>query len=230
VGRGSTGEKMVEQISNAERYRAERNQQVKERRESIINTAQALFLEKGIVNTTMLDIAREAHISKVTLYRYFPSRDPIVFEVAVRMLGQIAETATRNIPENVTGVHGIRTASLNMIREFDSLQDAFHYFWMFDHLYSREYPSEELAQWFKQGMFQLFSQQYPTFRLETLNDETREEAVTLLNTVMSFLMRMAARGELMGVEQEVPLRKQIRNFESIIHHCFESFMLEGIDE
>jgi hypothetical protein len=38
---------------------------------------------------------------------------------------------------------------------------------------------------------------------------------------MSFLEKMAARGELMGVEQSIPLPKQIRHFEQIVDHCLD---------
>jgi hypothetical protein len=38
----------------------------------------------------------------------------------------------------------------------------------------------------------------------------------LFNTIMSFLEKMAARGELMTKEQEVPLQTQLEAFEEIV--------------
>jgi AcrR family transcriptional regulator len=112
------------EISNAERYRRERQQQVQDRRASIIDAAECLFLDKGLANTAMIEIAQKAHISKVTLYRYFSSRDQIAFKVAIRMLEQIATTATQKIPKNVAGIEAVRMGFLNMIREFGALRDA----------------------------------------------------------------------------------------------------------
>ena len=53
--------------SNLERYRAERENRESERRTAIVDTAEALFLERGIVDTTMMDIADRAGVSRVTL-------------------------------------------------------------------------------------------------------------------------------------------------------------------
>jgi hypothetical protein len=48
-----------------------------------------------------------------------------------------------------------------------------------------------------------------------------EQQVTILNTIMSFLEKMAARGPLMANEQGVPISKQIEVFrrfiDAIIH-------------
>ena len=98
---------MEKEISNSERYRRERAHQVEERRDAIIVAATEMFLEKGLEHTSMLDIANQANISKVTLYRYFPNRDPIAFEVAVRMLKTIMTTASQNVSEGATAMDGI---------------------------------------------------------------------------------------------------------------------------
>lgn len=46
-------------------------------RSSILETAKKLFLEKGIQQTTMDDIAKEADYSKSTIYVYFKSKEEI---------------------------------------------------------------------------------------------------------------------------------------------------------
>ncbi len=47
-------------------------------REKIASAASALFLEKGIAETSMDDIAKAARYSKATLYVYFESKEEIV--------------------------------------------------------------------------------------------------------------------------------------------------------
>lgn len=54
----------------------------KRRREAILNQAEKLFLQKGIDNTTMDDIANEAGIGIATLFRYFPKKELIIQSVA----------------------------------------------------------------------------------------------------------------------------------------------------
>jgi len=46
-------------------------------RTNIISAAKRLFLEKGIAQTTMDDIAKEADYSKSTVYAYFKSKEEI---------------------------------------------------------------------------------------------------------------------------------------------------------
>lgn len=46
-------------------------------RTNILQTAKLLFIEKGIAQTTMDDIAREAEYSKSTIYVYFKSKEEI---------------------------------------------------------------------------------------------------------------------------------------------------------
>jgi len=45
---------------------------------NILNAAKKLFSEKGITQTTMDDIAKEAEYSKSTIYAYFESKDEIL--------------------------------------------------------------------------------------------------------------------------------------------------------
>ena len=58
--------------------------QVDEQRSSILDAAEALFLQNGLDSTRMIDIAAQAGITKVTLYRYFPNRDVIALEIHAR--------------------------------------------------------------------------------------------------------------------------------------------------
>jgi len=56
-----------------ERKRREKEQRLQE----ILNAAKGLFTEKGFDNTTMLDIAEAAELSRRTLYHYFKSKEDI---------------------------------------------------------------------------------------------------------------------------------------------------------
>lgn len=47
-------------------------------RENIVSAASALFMEKGIVATSMDDIAKAAGYSKATLYVYFENKEEII--------------------------------------------------------------------------------------------------------------------------------------------------------
>lgn len=57
-----------------------------ENRSRIITSAIEIFKNKGIVATTMTDIAREVNYDRRTLYRYFSNKDELVLEVVVSIL------------------------------------------------------------------------------------------------------------------------------------------------
>lgn len=50
----------------------------------LLDAAEACFQRFGIANTTVEDVAREASVSRATVYRYFPGRDAIVSGVILR--------------------------------------------------------------------------------------------------------------------------------------------------
>lgn len=53
-----------------------------EAKEKILGSAEELFIRYGIRSVTMDDVAREASMSKKTLYQYFDNKDGLVSEVA----------------------------------------------------------------------------------------------------------------------------------------------------
>jgi len=72
-------------------------------RQSIIDTATQLFIQKGITETTMDDIAKAADYSKSTIYVYFKSKDEIFNHIVynnILMLKSSLEEAIKS-SENV---------------------------------------------------------------------------------------------------------------------------------
>ena len=187
--------------------------QLPSRRQSILDTSERLFLDKGLERTTMADIARAERISTVTLYRYFPSRDPISFEIAARMLRKIAASPRVRV-RRLTN-ESIRQIALGLIDCFFDLRDAYRYMGMFDHLYGDRYPDEKLAAWYKEMVLSL---EWGGISLSDTGvaSKKRQKAVVLLNAVICYLERMAARGDLLSEEQGVPLVVQLEHFRDMI--------------
>ena len=53
-------------------------------RDRLLDAAETCLQSKGLSGTTMEDIARQAGVSRATVYRYFPSRESVVSGVIVR--------------------------------------------------------------------------------------------------------------------------------------------------
>ena len=186
--------------------------QVDEQRNAILDAAETLFLQKGLENTTMGDIARETGIHRATVYRYFSDRDPIAFEIAVRMLKKIK--AATDVSEKSVYLHAIKENTLAMIDQFYQLRDAYRFLGMFDHLYGDSYPNETLAAWFKE---QVNTMRWGKGRFQgEIPGEVRPKVVMLLNAIMSFLEKMAARGELMASEQDVSLDEELMLYKRMV--------------
>ena len=67
-------------------------------RERILEAAYACVARYGLAKTTMEDVAREARLSRATVYRYFPrGKDQLVAEVVSWEAGRFFERLTRAV-------------------------------------------------------------------------------------------------------------------------------------
>lgn len=69
-------------------------------RENILRAAEKLFLEKGIENTTMDNIAKEAQYSKATIYVYYKNKEELISSITLLSmklyLTHITEAVSKN--------------------------------------------------------------------------------------------------------------------------------------
>lgn len=81
-------------------------------KEHITNTAMELFLSKGIQETSVEEIAKLGNISRVTIYKYFPSKLDIVEAVFIQYLTFcspcVRETFFNKKYDQATGYEQIR--------------------------------------------------------------------------------------------------------------------------
>jgi len=77
----------------------------RKKRDAVIETALAMFMENGFENVSVDDIIDETGISKGTFYHYFASKDEIVWELTRRQMEQIREWQ-RTTPSNVHSIEG----------------------------------------------------------------------------------------------------------------------------
>ncbi|WP_167955263.1 TetR/AcrR family transcriptional regulator [Anaerosporobacter faecicola] len=66
---------------------------------NIIETAKQLFTEKGIVQTTMADIAKTADYSKSTIYVYFKSKEEIYHHIILEYMTTLRDGLTTVMQE-----------------------------------------------------------------------------------------------------------------------------------
>ncbi len=185
------------------------NHQVDEQRESILAVAQALFLQQGLENTTMVEIAAAAGITKVTLYRYFPNRDEIALAVYPRMLER---TAALLSPSATTlSLPHARQLAQAMIRNFDALRDAYRFFAVFDARYLDHPPQAETTRWTAQRLSDM-----PWLQAAWTSDPQEQRAIVVLSAVIWFLEKVALRDDGTGSVQGIPVAEHLHILEEIV--------------
>lgn len=87
-----------------------------ERRAEIVSCAIDLFAAKGFVVTTMDDIAEKANITKRTLYRYFASKDELLFEIHDSFSGHAwAEDHSSKIEDPRTALEAVINEHVHLV-------------------------------------------------------------------------------------------------------------------
>jgi AcrR family transcriptional regulator len=87
----------------------ERKEREKElRRNEIVDAAEKLFLAKGYLETTMDDVAREAELSKGTLYLYFKSKEDLYHALVLRGMEILLPLFERAAVKNVKGIDKVK--------------------------------------------------------------------------------------------------------------------------
>lgn len=69
-------------------------------RKNISRAAEALFMEKGIENTSMNDIAKEAGYSKATLYVYFKNKEELVSVLVLESMQKLHEYISQALAQS----------------------------------------------------------------------------------------------------------------------------------
>ena len=85
------------------------------KKQHIINTAQNLFKRTGVSDANILDIAKEASVSHVTIYHYFNNKDGLIDAVMDDTLDKISMKAVEILDRAKTFEEG-----LDLILEYES--------------------------------------------------------------------------------------------------------------
>jgi AcrR family transcriptional regulator len=89
-------------------------------RQQIIDTAIRLFREHGYENTRVDDIVQVLEISQPTFFRYFPSKDAVLRDVALRGVECMIEQLQSGLATDTTTAERLRKAYGTMARRVES--------------------------------------------------------------------------------------------------------------
>ncbi len=110
----------------------ERKEREKEqRRQDIIDAAEKVFFSKGIIESTMDDVAEQAELSKGTLYLYFQSKDELYFAVTKRgldILTDMFKKAAKKEKRGIDKIHAIGKAYYAFSKKYPDYFQAMIYY------------------------------------------------------------------------------------------------------
>ncbi len=121
----------------------------KSRRREIIQAAKRLFLQKGVMETSMVDIANEAEISRFTLYRYFSNKYELLIEVQLLLYEEMGLPQDMDSTEQADTVDQLRQYLYGIASYLYGKPDLVRFSYTFNHLFSNEEIPLELQERFR---------------------------------------------------------------------------------
>lgn len=94
---------------------------VEERRQEIIDTAKALFIENGFDKTQISDIAKRMNVAQGLVYHYFKSKTEILYAV----FDELAEEKEKEMETVMNGTESTALEKLTMLLNFKMNSDNF---------------------------------------------------------------------------------------------------------
>jgi len=117
-------------------------------RERILQEAEKQFIERGIQNTQMKEIAEVVNINRRTLYRYFPTKEELAFEVELIVMDklQFEPDTDESLIKELSGYEKVKLYFDEV--KLDGIRDLLKFTAEFDRYFQKEYPSAELEKLF----------------------------------------------------------------------------------
>lgn len=181
----------------------ERRLRDKERRvKEIVTSARQLFLSKGYLSTTMLDIAEQAELSRRTIYLYFKSKEEISFILILESFSTILKELTAAAKADVNGAAQLVAMKRRYIDFYKNDFEQFYFTLFFDYKLTIESFSDAEAKECIQIVKDICSLFVTVLKKGNsdgslkVNGELRTVAFTLMTIIHSTMQKVASRREL----------------------------------
>lgn len=205
--------------SKLRKYRSDHEDLNTRSRSAIIEAGQVLFMEQGIASTTMGEIAEQAGVSRVTVYRHFPECGAIAFEVYNRMLESILEATRAEVPSGVSGLDAARHCLNALFAAYATQESAFRYCAAFSAYYAIEERSDEQAEWYDAREFRGLADACGQFFGSQLDQETAERLMALTDAAASGLCSLAVAG---SPHSRTNVEPRLRNLQEMVLGHFDA--------
>lgn len=120
--------------------REDEQSELKEKhRQAILDAGLRLCLTKGVADMDMKEVAREAGVSRATLYRYFPSKKALVYAILRRQAGEYtAGYHAQRLAFTGTGYEKFSQFVMQLVDAYRYVPDLFRFMGMVDFYYGTQ--------------------------------------------------------------------------------------------
>ncbi|MCY3633607.1 MAG: TetR/AcrR family transcriptional regulator [bacterium] len=205
--------------SKLSKYRADHEDLNTKSRSAIIEAGQVLFLSQGIASTTMGDIAEEAGVSRVTVYRHFPDCGAIAFEVYNQMLDSVLEATRARVSSGASGLDAARDCLNALFAAYSEQEAAFRFCAVFSSYYAVEKRSQEMAEWYGAREFRGLAEACAPFFDTRFDQKTSNRLMALTDAAASGLCTLALSG---SPRNQTSVDVRLRNLRELIMTHFDA--------
>ena len=117
----------------------------------IMDAGHKLFLDRGVVDVEMKDIAAAAQISRATLYRYFSSKQDLAFAILKHAATEQLIPTYRPEREAFKGNGYEKFAQFveQLVNAYEQFPEFFRYSAMVEYHYGQQLHAKEHADWYR---------------------------------------------------------------------------------
>ncbi len=196
----------------------------------IIDKARYIFLQKGLFNTVMDDIANEVGLTRRTLYRYFETKEELAYETTIQLLNEwndYHETVFRSLKGD--SIERFETFLMKLIDYMAIRIDVMKYLGEFDFYFKDERTSVALTD--SMERFNNVILKSDALLTDLLVSGIKDGSMktdmnvslmvaTISNVLWSFGQRIAIRGDMIheetGIEAIELIKKQVEIYVTAI--------------
>lgn len=199
--------------------RTELDRQIAARKEDIMDAAILEFIENGIDNSKISDIAKRAGVGTVTVYRYFENKPSLVVECATKLWGAQMNSLTplfyptnydelsgfekvRQILHTIGSLYEIRPGMLRLLEQFDNYT-------------VREHLSKELLQKYEAGIIDTRARMLAAIEAGQKDGTIRPDIdavsfyTTVIHSTIPLIQKLLLRGDVIISDRDIDAKAQI---------------------
>lgn len=203
-----------------------RRRQTKQRSKKILEAALVLFCEKGIDDTSIEDIARQAGAGPATVYRYFETKAEVAVQGAMLYWSAVSEKYLHTLEEKAyleaSGADQFARIMEIFVQIFEREFDFLKFLQEFD-VFVKKYqiPQERLEE-YEQNILNLkvhvtdALNRGKTDRSLCFSYSTDEVYFSVTHGLLSMMQKLAFNGKMLSSDERVGLKEQVKIMTEII--------------